>query len=76
MLIGLGISLAGCVATREPILLIAPSYSYVQDDLARGVDSSTLARHAGVSTIAKLPPIPSVPLFDPLVFRNADQPSE
>ena len=76
ILFGLGLGLAGCGATREPNLVIAPSYSYVQDDLARDVKSTLLARDVDDPSLAKLPPLPSVPLFDPLVFRGADQPDQ
>jgi len=76
MLFAVGMSLAGCGTTREPLVVITPSYSYVQDDLARGVESYTPTRHIAASTISKLPPLPSVPLFDPLVYRSPDQPFE
>ena len=73
MLVGVGLTMVGCASSRDPILVIAPSYSYVQDDLARAnervapVDSSA-------ASIAKLPPLPSAPLFDPLVRSGIDQP--
>jgi hypothetical protein len=76
VLFGLGMGLAGCSATREPNLVIAPSYSYVQDDRARGVQSATRTSHTDDPSFTRLPPLPSVPLFDPLVFRGSDQPDQ
>lgn len=67
------IGLIGCGATREPHVIIAPSYSYVQADLARGIDGTdTIETTATLPAITKLPPTPAAPGFDTLVFVEDD----
>lgn len=64
----------GCGAARSPQVVIAPSYSYVQADLAADV-TTDLAPTAVVSPEAslssassKLPPIPAAPGFETYVL--------
>ncbi len=72
-LLGVVIGLAGCSSARSPHVVIAPSYSYVQADLAMGVET---AKVTGASTdqrvAVKLPPMPAAPGFDTLVFVGDD----
>ncbi len=66
---GVAFSLAGCSSARAPHVVIAPSYSYVQADLARGAVNSQVAEVTRGSRVAvKLPPMPAAPGFDTLVF--------
>lgn len=71
-LLGVAFSLIGCSSARSPQLVIAPSYSYVQVDLARGVDSNAVVGPArGLHVSVKLPPMPAAPGFDTLVFAGS-----
>jgi hypothetical protein len=76
-LLGVAIGLVGCGATRTPQTVIAPSYSYVQADLAAGINSDLDTADPGDATIltsvsSKLPPIPAAPGFETLVFVPTD----
>lgn len=71
-LLGVAFGLIGCSSARSPHLVIAPSYSYVQADLARGVESSPIADASSDQRVAvKLPPMPAAPGFDTLVFAGS-----
>lgn len=81
-LVGLALGLVGCGATRPPQVVIAPTYSYVQADLAAGI---SIGDDAAVSTVpgtpavltsvsSKLPPMPAAPGFETLVYVPADLP--
>ncbi len=70
---GVVVGLAGCGATRVPQVVIAPSYSYVQADLAAGVSPELDPVDGGRETVltrfsSKLPPMPAAPGFDTLVM--------
>lgn len=74
---GVVIGVAGCGATRSPQVVIAPSYSYVQADLAAGISSELDSAEAEQETVLtsvsiKLPPMPAAPGFDTLVFVPTD----
>ncbi len=72
-LLGVATSLVGCGAARKPHVVIAPSYSYVQADLARGIDGTETAEATtALPAITKLPPTPAAPGFDTLVFVETD----
>lgn len=71
-------SLIGCSSAREPHVVIAPTYSYVQYDLAHGIDTiksaDTPATASVRPAVAKLPPTPAAPGFTTLVFVDSDEP--
>ena len=74
---GVVIGMVGCGATRSPQVVIAPSYSYVQADLAAGISTeldTVEARHETVltSVSSKLPPMPAAPGFDTLVLAPVE----
>lgn len=76
-LAGVVIGMVGCGATRSPQVVIAPSYSYVQSDLAAGTSTELDLVDAGQGTVLasvsnKLPPIPAAPGFDTLVMGPVD----
>lgn len=74
---GVALSLVACSTTREPHVVIAPSYSYVQADLAAGILPTEIADASRTQpTVAKLPPTPAAPGFDTLVFVGTDQPTD
>ena len=76
-LLGVAFGLAGCSSARAPHVVIAPSYSYVQADLARGVENNlTVDATRGPHLSVKLPPMPAAPGFDTIVFVGADAPGE
>lgn len=67
------IGMVGCGATRSPQVVIAPSYSYVQADLAAGIKSDLDTLDSGQETVltsvaSKLPPMPAAPGFDTMVM--------
>ncbi len=67
----------GCASNRTPNVVIAPSYSYVQADLANGVSdtqqvATTTAPDRLSSAAAKLPPLPAAPGFDTYVLAPID----
>jgi len=73
----MAIGLAGCGTARAPHVVIAPSYSYVQADLAMGLETNPTADASSVDRLtAKLPPMPAAPGFDTLVFVENDTPAE
>lgn len=72
-MLGVAVGMLGCGATRSPQVVIAPSYSYVQADLAAGVSAELDLVDAGSETVltsvsSKLPPMPAAPGFDTLVL--------
>ncbi len=72
VLAGVALSLVGCGSARKPQLIILPSYSYVQTDLAMGVESDVITGSARAqSSVAKLPPMPAAPGFESLVLNVA-----
>ncbi len=74
---GVATGLAGCSSARNPHVVIAPSYSYVQADLALGVEADTVADASSEDRLAaKLPPMPAAPGFDTLVFVETDASAE
>ncbi len=77
-LLTVAFSLIGCASTREPHVVIAPTFSYVQYDLAHGVDAiesaDTPATASARPAVAKLPPTPAAPGFTTLVFVDSDEP--
>ena len=83
-LIAVAFGLAGCAVERSPQVVIAPSYSYVQADLAAGVTPDTqshtvltsLSRVDVPETLGKLPPLPEAPGFDTLVWVPTDRPMD
>ena len=72
------LGLIGCGADRSPHLVIAPSYSYVQADLAAGVPADPNAVEVVTTEVSltsaanKLPPIPAAPGFDTYVLVPAE----
>ncbi len=76
-LLGVAFGLAGCGSARTPHMVIAPSYSYVQADLAMGVETGRVVDASSETRMAsKLPPMPAAPGFDTLVFVGADAQGE
>ena len=80
-LLGVAIAVVGCGAARSPQVVIAPSYSYVQADLAAGVtdhNPGTVTQPTTSLSIAssKLPPIPAAPGFDTYVLVPGETFSE
>ncbi len=72
-LLGVALSLVGCSSARTPHVVIAPSYSYVQADQARGIELAVATDASSESRLAiKLPPMPAAPGFDTLVFVGDD----
>jgi hypothetical protein len=72
-LLGVAVGLAGCSSTRQPNVVIAPSYSYVQADLTKGMNYGQVANASPTRSLsAKLPPTPAAPGFDTLVFVESD----
>lgn len=74
---GAVIGMVGCGATRSPQVVISPSYSYVQADLAAGISTELNLVGAGQEAIltsvsSKLPPMPAAPGFDTLVLVPVD----
>jgi len=69
------LGLIGCSSTREPNVVIAPTYSYVQADLANGGDVQTAQaaqERPLVATAGKLPPLPEAPGFETYVLIPTD----
>jgi hypothetical protein len=77
LLLGVALSLTGCASARSPQQVIAPTYSYVQADLAMGVDSGAVLTTVTRKPLARrLPPTPAAPGFDTLVFAGTDARSD
>jgi hypothetical protein len=75
------LGLVGCGAARTPQTVIAPSYSYVQADIAAGVSDQALTVSSQTVTVLasvsnKLPPLPKAPGFDTLVMVPTDTRAE
>ncbi len=69
----------GCASSRTPNVVIAPSYSYVQADIANGVSDTqqvvaTAAPARLSSATHKLPPLPAAPGFDTYVMAPTNIP--
>ena len=76
-MLGVVIGMVGCGATRSPQVVISPSYSYVQADLAAGISTELDLADAGHETVltsvsGKLPPMPAAPGFDTLVLAPVE----
>lgn len=72
-LLGVALAVIGCGAARNPHVVIAPVYSYVQADLAAGItEHNPVAVSQPTTSLSsvthKLPPIPAAPGFDTYVM--------